>query len=109
MSAAMIVSGGSGNAALLPFREIWLADFEFQAPAGEQPYPICMVAQELRSGRLIRMWRDELVASRQAPLIVGQQLFVAYYASAELGCFLALGWPFPVSILDLFSEHRCTT
>jgi DNA polymerase I len=34
-------------------------------------------------------------------------LFVAYYASAELGCFKALGWPMPVRILDLFVEFRC--
>jgi hypothetical protein len=36
-------------------------------------------------------------------------LFVAYYASAELGCHLALGWPMPVRILDLFAEFRCLT
>jgi hypothetical protein len=36
-------------------------------------------------------------------------LFVAYYASAELGCFLALGWPMPARVLDLFAEFRCVT
>jgi hypothetical protein len=36
-------------------------------------------------------------------------LFVAYYASAELGCHLALGWPMPARILDLFTEFRCGT
>ena len=34
-------------------------------------------------------------------------LFVAYYASAELGCFLALDWPMPARILDLFREFKC--
>jgi hypothetical protein len=34
-------------------------------------------------------------------------LFIAYYASAELGCHLALGWPRPTRILDLFTEFRC--
>ena len=33
-------------------------------------------------------------------------MFVAYFASAELSCFLVLGWPLPVNILDLFTEHR---
>ncbi|MGU3664932.1 DNA polymerase [Methylobacterium sp. A49B] len=103
-------SESSGNAALLPFHEIWLVDFEFKAPAGERPYPICMVAQELHSGQIIRMWRDELITLRQAPFDCGpDSLFVAYYASAELGCFLALGWPLPTCILDLFTEHRCAT
>ena len=33
-------------------------------------------------------------------------LFIAYYASAEIGCHLALGWPVPARILDLFTEFR---
>ena len=36
-------------------------------------------------------------------------LFVAYYASAELGCHLALGWPMPERILDLYVEFRNPT
>jgi hypothetical protein len=39
----------------------------------------------------------------------GGCLFVAYYASAELGCHLALGWPLPERILDLFAEFRIQT
>ena len=31
------------------------------------------------------------------------------YASAELGCFQALGWPKPTNILDLFTEFRART
>jgi hypothetical protein len=36
-------------------------------------------------------------------------LFVAYYAPAEWSCFLALGWPLPVRILDLYIEFRAKT
>src|SRR5207248_5036304 len=36
-------------------------------------------------------------------------LFVAYYASAEIGCHLALGWPVPERVLDLFTEFRNAT
>ena len=36
-------------------------------------------------------------------------LFVAYYASAEIGCHLALGWPVPERVLDLFTEFRNQT
>ena len=75
------------------FDEIWLADFEFQAASGERPRVHCLVAHELRSGRTLRMWSDELEARREAPFPVGpRSLFVAYYASAELGCFLSLDW-----------------
>jgi hypothetical protein len=34
---------------------------------------------------------------------------VAYYGSAEIGCHLALGWPVPANILDLFTEFRVRT
>jgi hypothetical protein len=33
-------------------------------------------------------------------------LFVAYLASAELSCHLALGWPLPARVLDLYVEFR---
>ena len=36
-------------------------------------------------------------------------MLVAYYASAELGCFRALGWPQPKYVLDLFTEFRART
>jgi len=69
-----------------------------------------MVALELRSGRCIRLWRDQLEALSEAPFNTGQRsLFVAYYASAEIGCFLALGWNVPERILDLFTEFRAET
>src|SRR3954452_18862330 len=101
---------GGIRAALSSCREVWLVDFEFQAPPGARPRPVCMVAREFWSGRLIRLWRDDLVALRRAPFNVGPDaLFVAYFASAELGCFLVLGWPLPCHILDLYAEHRCGT
>ena len=91
-----------------PYCEIWLADFEFMAGAGERPVPVCLCARELRSGREIRLWRDELGPLPPYPT-GADSLFVAFYASAELGCHLALGWPMPERILDLFTEFRCGT
>jgi DNA polymerase family A len=90
----------------LPFQEIWALDFEFIAPPGALPAPVCMVARELRTNRLIRLWQDEL-AGTEPPFPVGDEsLFAAFYASAELGCFLALGWPLPTRVLDLYAEFR---
>jgi hypothetical protein len=91
-----------------PYREIWLTDFEFTAGSGERPDPVCQCARELRSGRELRLWRDELGPAPPYPIDAGS-LYVAYYASAELGCHLALGWPMPARILDLFTEFRCGT
>ena len=90
------------------FQHIWSLDFEFHQPPGERPTPICMVAHEWRSGRRIRLWLDD--RTEQLPFDVGpESLFIAYYASAELGCFLALDWPMPKRILDLYVEFRLRT
>jgi hypothetical protein len=90
------------------YREVWAADFEFAAPSGERPSPVCMVARELHSGRIIRLWKNELGPA--PPFSTGADvLFVAYYASAELGCFRVLSWPTPANILDLFTEFRDRT
>jgi DNA polymerase I len=73
----------------LPFREIIAIDFEFEAGEGENPRPLCMVAKEIGSGRLIKFWRDQL--GRTPPFLVDDEtLIISYYASAEIGCFLQL-------------------
>ena len=84
-------AAGRGLVERLPYyHEIWLADFEFRQPAGERPEPVCLVAREYRSGRSFRLWRDDLVTLAAPPFPIGPDaLFVAYYASAELGCFRA--------------------
>jgi hypothetical protein len=94
----------------LPYREVWCVDFEFTAPPGGRPQPICLAARELRTSRTIRLWQDELQRLPQPPYpIDAGVLFCAFYASAELGCHLALGWPMPARILDLYVEHRAAT
>jgi hypothetical protein len=109
MVAALPLAGQSEKF-LSRFKEIWGIDFEFRAPPGERPIPVCMVAREIQSGRLIRLWQDELHALGHPPFDIGpESLTVAYYASAEMGCFLALGWPMPANVLDLYVEHRRET
>jgi DNA polymerase I len=94
--------------AALPYREVWAADFEFVPQTGEWPDRVCLVAWELRSGRKIRLWRDQLPPSPPYP-IDPSALFIAFYASAELGCHRVLGWPMPARIVDLFCEFRDRT
>ena len=64
----------------------------------------CAAGASCGSGRT--SWRP--VRLRRFP-VGDDALFVAYYASAEIGCFLALGWPVPTRILDLFTEFRART
>lgn len=92
------------------FNEVVLVDFEYRCTDGELPEPICMVARELGSGRLHRVWADELRTLRLPPFPCGPDTLVgAYYASAEISCFLALGWPPPANLLDLYVEFRRLT
>jgi hypothetical protein len=65
---------------LQDFTNIWCVDFEFMAAPGENPEPVCLVARELPSGRVIRQWRDEFGAAPPYP-IDNKSLFVAYYAA----------------------------
>ena len=91
---------------LASFLAIWLVDFEFYAPDGELPRPVCLVAYDLVSGREIRLWLDGSYVGPCPYSTDEHSLFVAYFASAELSCHLALGWPLPVHVLDLYVEFR---
>src|SRR5438552_9082794 len=94
----------------LGFARVWVVDFEFTAPPGECPRPICLVARELGTGSTVRLWEDELRRRTAPPYPIDRDsLFVAYYASAEMGCHLALGWPLPPNVLDLYVEFRHLT
>ena len=95
-----------------------VVDFEFEfgghatledaGRSGERPRPVCMVAKDLRSGQTWERFRGEF--GPQPPFPTGpDSVLIAYYASAELGCFRALGWQFPTFVLDLFTEFRALT
>ena len=89
------------------YARVWCVDFEYSHQPGGLPKPLCMVAREFRTKELVRVW---LAESPQARPINFQKedVMVAYYASAEIGCFLELGWPIP-SVLDLYAEFRWLT
>jgi DNA polymerase I len=86
------------------FKEIWAVDFEFQNyDNGDRVQPVCMTAEDLLSGRQIRLWRGQF--GPNPPFNIGDDsLFVSYSAGAEVSCFLVLGWKKPLHILDLYVE-----
>lgn len=95
---------------LSQFQQVWAVDFEFAASSGAAPQVRCLVAKELHSGQEIKLWCDELSQLTAPPYAIGEDaLFVAYYASAEFGCHLSLGWGLPIHVLDLFAEFRNMT
>ena len=89
--------------AIAEFAKIWLPDFEFRQPDGELPEVKCMVAREWYSGELIRIPFG--VEPVDCPF-EEDSLIVAFYASAEISCYLQLGWPVPKHLLDLYPEFK---
>ena len=92
----------------LPFQQVWLLDTEYISESGGRPLPscipVCLVARELNSNRLIRLWQDQL--GSEPPFPVGDDsLFVCFQAAAEWSFFLAVGWPLPTRVLDLYVEN----
>lgn len=92
---------------------VFLIDFEFRPENGREgntPEPVCMVVKEFLSGITSRYWKDDIHSRSYAPFSVGRDaLCVAYFASAELDCFIKLGWQLPENVVDLFVEFRCLT
>jgi hypothetical protein len=97
----------------LPFHEIWCVDTEFYPGAGlangavhgDAMTPLCLVALEMRSGRLIRLWQDEL--GRFPPYrLDNDALIVGYMLAAEFGFHIAKGWGEPACALDAYIEFR---
>lgn len=92
---------------------VFLIDFEFRPENGREgnsPEPVCMVVKDFLSGVTSRYWAGDIHARGSAPFSVGRNaLCVAYFASAEMDCFLKLGWQLPENVLDLYVEFRCLT
>src|SRR3954463_1956150 len=86
--------------AALPFSEVWCIDFEYYPGRGlanggvdgDPVTPLCFVAHEVRSGRIIRLWQDELGHFPLYRLDAGT-LILSY--GLEYSCHLSLGWGEP--------------
>ena len=75
------------------------------AERATQSTPLCLVALEMRTGRVVRQWQDELGPFPPYRLD-SDALFIGYMLSAEFGCHIALGWGQPACALDPYIEFR---
>jgi hypothetical protein len=93
-----------------PFRRVISIDFEYRADPGHHPHVWCLVAWEHGKGEIGRWWRDQLLTMHEAPFPTDRDTLVVSYAmSAEMSCFLQLGWKPPEYLLDLYAEFRWLT
>ncbi len=90
------------------FNETVVVDFEFQSRPGHRPNPHCLVAHWVGSNRRVKLFLGEKPVPCPYPTDE-RTLFVAFNATSEVLCHLALGWPIPERILDLFVEFRART
>jgi DNA polymerase-1 len=87
------------------FREVVVVDAEFTTIAGERSGPVCVVAREMRSGRIFRIFQGQFGPG--PPYATGPDvLVVVFVGAAEFGVYHNLSWPQPEHVLDLFAEFR---
>jgi hypothetical protein len=93
----------------LPFAEIWAEDFEWIPKRGERPDVVCYGARELRSGRTLRLWRDQIdqLGTTSPNRTDDQALFLSFVFNAEGVSRLSLKWPLPAKVIDLSPLFRC--
>ena len=95
---------------LTRFEQVWVYDFEYcytNRNEGNPPSPVCMVAYEVNSRTVLRLWFDGSNHRPRCPFRVDERsVFLAYSAPADLQCFLVLGWPIPKYNIDLRAEFR---
>ena len=60
------------------YEEVWLVDFEYGCAPGELPEVRCMVARELFSQRLIRLWEDRLKVLPQPPFRTNRCAYILW-------------------------------
>lgn len=94
------------------FRSITVVDFEYEVGDGDLPNVLCMVAytldSELRHVATTRLWRGEF--GSRPPFDIGpDSLIVGYSLWAEMTCFMALGWRFPVHLFDQHTAYLASS
>lgn len=90
--------------------EFIFLDFEYRQIDGVEGNPIeviCMVAFNSTTNSYKKLWLEDLANLKDHPFGNSDKtILVAYYASAEMACFQALGWSWPSNVLDLFVEFK---
>ena len=90
------------------FENIWVIDYEFFGKDGDPQQPICYVGHNLSTNETIKHWIDGSEAKPEYS-VDDKTLIIAYFASAEIGCHIPLGFKIPPYLVDLFVEFRCRT
>jgi DNA polymerase I len=105
---------------LREYRKIWCLDTEFCSRdgvcvyedqyariTGNPPIPVALAAIEYHSGQRIVLDMEQLAAMKAPPYdISADSLVCCFFGPAEMNVHLALGWPLPANLLDLYAENK---
>jgi DNA polymerase I len=91
------------------YEEIWAEDTEFIVHPGERPDVVCLCARELRSGRTLKLFRDQLLYGQQPFRTDNKVVHIGFSYQAEGTSLLSLGCPVPRNVIDLSPIFRCLT
>lgn len=85
-------------------------DFEFREVAPGRVVVVCVVAYDLSTDRVFKVWLEgEHPSSPPFPCGSDTILVAHAVAPAEARCWLALGWPSPGGWIDTYVEERVRT
>jgi DNA polymerase I len=79
-------------------------DFEYYAPPGCNPKPICIAWIRPTTGESGTRWLWGDPQPCPFPMTV-ETVLLSYNIAAEVSCFLALGWARPTNVIDLWLEY----
>ena len=91
------------------FEQIVCFDTEFSALGGNKLTPRCLVAQIINTGEIIHQIPGTPCPRLTELLNSTDTLFVAFYASAEVGYLLGCDLPIPKYLICLFSNFKFFT
>ena len=98
------VSTLGATLAALGERRAWALDFEFVPRRGDSHAVVtCMAAHCVVTDEKRSLWLERVQPPPSCPF-AGDELFIAHSVTAEVSCFIALGWPLPTRIIDTMVE-----
>lgn len=84
---------------------VFVFDFEYHAPPGYRPLPLCWVVHNLLTRERFPQWLYGADSGR-CPFPTGSKtLWIGYGLTGDFECFIALNWPMPDDVIDLHVEH----
>jgi DNA polymerase I len=93
----------SGELRALGVKDVVAIDAEYISQRGWHVTPVCFCAKSLITKKTWRLWCHGKRRRRPFPHDA-RILFLSYSAPAEWSFYLAMGWPLPSTIIDLFAE-----